>query len=297
MKWIIKNPAPTDWRQEKWGDFHFGRSLTKYLKKYGIDVETDYFPEWNNEKEADIVLVLRGKYPYKPKRNSKNIMWNISHPSSVKLEEYENYDLVFVASNKYAHILKEKIKVPVYPLLQCTDTEEFFERDKYKRNGIIFVGNTRGVRRDCAIWSTELNIPLKIWGIGWEKWVKKKYIVNKYIRNEDLGNLYSKSSVVLNDHWSDMKKFGFINNRVFDAIACGLPVISDYHEELYKTFPNGILYYKNKQEFKKCIVQINNSYPNVKSSINKLKDIVKKDYSFKTRVDQILDVLNSEYLI
>ena len=299
LKWIIKNPAPPDSRQLNWGDFHLGRSLTKYLLRSGIDVQSDYYPKWENDKEADVVLVIRGKYPYKPKGNSINIMWNISHPTSIKLEEYQDYDIVFVASNYYADILREKINKPVYPLLLCTDMEEFFERDiDGERNGIIFVGNTRGVRRDCVIWSTDLGIPLKLWGNGWEKWLdKKKYVVNEYIRNEDLGKLYSQSKVVLNDHWPDMRQFGFINNRVFDAIACGVPVICDYHHGLYEIFPNGILYYKNKNEFKNCIEQINHSYPIIKSNINQLKPIVEKDFSYKKRVKQILKALRSEHLI
>jgi hypothetical protein len=51
-------------------------------------------------------------------------------------------------------------------------------------------------------------------------------VVSDYFPNEELGELYSRSRATLNDHWADMRAYGFVNNRIFDALACGLPVIS-----------------------------------------------------------------------
>ena len=67
MKFIIKNPAPLGPYQRKWGDFHFGRSLTKYLERLGAEVDTHYWGEWEQSTNADAVLVLRGKHRYRPK--------------------------------------------------------------------------------------------------------------------------------------------------------------------------------------------------------------------------------------
>nr|HPR49937.1 glycosyltransferase family 1 protein [Spirochaetota bacterium] len=66
MKLIIKNPAPNDHRMKKWGDYHFGRSLSKYLTRSGIEVVTHYKSQWGKIEKGDAVLVLRGKYPYHP---------------------------------------------------------------------------------------------------------------------------------------------------------------------------------------------------------------------------------------
>ena len=291
MKWIIKNPAPADRRKEKWGDFHFGRSLTRYLERLGEVIETDYQPNWQNKKKADVVLVIRGRHRYEPQKNSLNIMWNISHPRAVSLEEYNSYDLIFVASHYYAEMLKNKIKKPLYPLLQCTDTEEFYPRvrlDNSCEKDIIFVGNTRAVARPCIIWAAEYGLPLKIWGRGWEKWVSTKFIAGKYIDNKNLGTLYARSRATLNDHWEDMKEYNFINNRVFNALACGLPVISDYLEELFALFPEEILYYRNKEEFYNCIKQLNFFYPRLKSSIAAIFPKIEQDFSFKHRAEYLL---------
>lgn len=296
MKWIIKNPAPTDWRQNKWGDYHFGRSLTKYLVRQGEEVETDYYPEWCNNKDADVVLVLRGKYEYEFKNRKNNtiyVMWNISHPSKITLDEYNQYDMVLVASNKYYNELKSELNSIIYPLLQCTDTEEFYfkkEYDKY-RNNAIFVGNTREVFREGVIWTINSGVPLQVWGRGWTKWIDKSYIKDQYIENEQLGLLYNKSKFTLNDHWDDMKEYGYINNRIFDCLACGLPIISDYHNELVKLFPNEILYYKTEEDLKNCLREMFVNYPQIKRKSMSAIKAINDNYSFKKRAEQLINIV------
>jgi len=296
MKWIIKNPAPPqkDGRQKCWGDYHFGKCLAKYLERCNQIVEIDYYNRWNKNRKSDIVIVLRGLYPYNPQKNVFNIMWNISHPERITLKEYEKYDIVFIASKSYAKYLKPRIKTPVYTLLQCTDPEEFYvdkELDS-KRKDIIFVGNTRGVKRPAIFWAVRSKLPIKIWGLGWDKWISKKYIQGNYYPNSKLRQLYSKSKVTLNDHLTGMKRMGFINNRIFDALACGLPIISDYNKELYELFPEGILYYRNKKEFLQCIEKIDNSYIEIKKKINDLVPVVKKNHSFEARVKFMLKIID-----
>jgi len=299
MKWVIKNPAPMDSRLKKWGDYHFGRCLTKYLRRLGHEVETDYHPEWESNRKGDVVLVLRGKYPFRQTHAEKNcfcVMWNISHPASVTLEEYESYDMVLVASELWAEKLDRKIKTPVYPLLQCTDVEEFFPRDLNggeTRKDFIFVGNTRAVKRECIIWAIQFGLQLKVWGRGWSKWISDDYVVSQYINNEELGKLYSYSRATLNEHWPDMKKYGFINNRIFDALACGLPVISDYHEELIKLFPKEILYYRNRREFETSIEKLLFSYPAVEEATRSAMKSVKEKFSFKQRAKVLSDLIEN----
>ena len=295
MKWLIKNPAPLDSRLKKWGDYHFGRSLTKYLIRRGQEVDVDYDPEWDNNKHADVVLVLRGKHPYEPNRDCINVLWNISHPDTVSVDEFNSYDLVFIASKKYAHHLKTQIIPSITVLLQCTDTEEFFPnitQEDTDRTGYIFVGNSRNTERLGVIWATELGLSIKVWGRMWKNWIDtEKHIVADYIDNQSLGDLYRKSRASLNDHWPDMKKYGYINNRVFDALACGLPIISDYHEALQELFPNEILYYSNKIELQICIEEMLLNYPTIKQRVDGLKCRIRSEFSFDARAKTLIDTV------
>lgn len=297
MKWIIKNPAPSDSRRHKWGDFHFGRSLTTHLERLGHQVVTHYDPDWDVEEDADVVLLLRGKYPFPPgtHRGALRVMWNISHPADVSLEEYATHDVVCVASNPLAERLCSSLDVPVHPLLQCTDTEEFvLPEDDDNRRGVVFIGNSRDVARPGVLWALEYGLPVKIWGRGWDPFnVPAETMQGDYFPNEDLGQLYAQSRVTLNDHWEDMRTFGFVNNRVFDALACGLPVISDFHEELVKLVPRGVLTHRDAREFERCVESVLLDYPVVLQAAREASTLVRERFSFTTRAQELNDIVSA----
>lgn len=288
MKWLIKNPAPIGPRLTMWGDYHFTRSLAKYLTRLGHEVDTDYDPEWYNEKQADVVLVLRGKHKYEVPQGSSatHVMWNISHPEDISVEEYNQYDLVFIASMKHAARMQPLVEPRVEVLLQCTDTEECFPpapEEEALRTGYVFVGNSRDAKRPGVLWAVELGFPLRIWGNMWGKFVPPHYVVAKNLPGEERGGLYRKSKATINDHWPDMKEYGFVNDRCFDALACGLPIISDFHQELVDIFPDEVLYYRDKAEFQSCLREMLLDYPRIKRRVDALHPRIRSEFSFEAR--------------
>ncbi len=107
--WILKCPALFN-NRKVWGDYHFCISLAKAIIKQGQYAEVQLFDDWDDPvDDADVILVLRGRRKYKRVRESKaiHIMWNISHPEDISDKEYNSHDIVFVASNYYANILKK----------------------------------------------------------------------------------------------------------------------------------------------------------------------------------------------
>ena len=295
LTWLIKNPAPNDHNGKKWGDYHFGKGLAKYLERLGQTVHTDYHPNWDTGKRADVVLVLRGIYPYVPKdRKMMHILWNISHPENISSEEYERYDVVCTASRSHAEMLRKKISRPVHDLLQCTDHELFntqFAVKDEQRYDFIFVGGNYARKRYGVLWALELGVPLKIWGRNWETDISSEHIIQNYIDNDKLPFLYGRAKATLNEHWPDMLQFGFMSNRILDALACGLPVISDYHEDFKKVFPREILFYTNKEELAWCINKVNFSYEDVISKTSAAVTRVHEEFSFKKRAEELMNIV------
>ncbi|MDO5136624.1 MAG: glycosyltransferase [Eubacteriales bacterium] len=296
--WVIKCPAPDTAEKIRWGEYAFSLSLKRYLDRLGVYTVIDTREDWGCDEDADVVLVLRGRRFYRPDRRKEHclyIMWNICHPEMVTKEEFELYDVVCVSSRHYAAILKEQLKVPVFPLLQCTDTELFYppeEKPEVFENEYIFIGNTRGVARNCVMWAIQDKLPLKIWGTGWKLILgPDKYLVQeKTIENSLIPDLYRSAKATLNDHWKDMLDYQYVNNRIFDALACGLPVISDYCQELKDIFPDAVLCYETKEEFDDCIRRLEEDYDGIKEKVAAQWDMIEKEYSFKKRAEELMEI-------
>ena len=296
--WVIKCPAPDSEKKVRWGDYAYAVALKRYLDRMGKYTVIDLYEDWNCEEDADVVLVLRGREFYRPDRRNEKclyIMWNISHPEMVTEEEYQLYDVICVGSLHYAKELQKKITVPVVPLLQCTDTELFYpdqEAEKHRGNDYLFIGNSRNVARPCVLWAVKDKLPLKIWGAGWKAMLgpDKTMVQDVFIENSDIPALYRSARVTLNDHWKDMLDYQFVNNRIFDALACGLPVISDCCDELREIFPDAVLYYSNQEEFKKCVAQLENDYDAIKARVDAQWPMIKEKYSFEARARELVEI-------
>ncbi|HJB15500.1 MAG TPA: glycosyltransferase [Candidatus Blautia excrementipullorum] len=297
--WVIKCPAPEGPERIRWGDHAYAAALKKYLDRLGIHTVVDAKEDWDCEENADVVIVLRGCHFYRPDRRNKKciyIMWNISHPEMVTPEEYELYDIVCICSYHYVREIAERVKVPVLPLLQCTDTEIFYpsqEEPETYENEYVFIGNSRGVARRCVVWASQDKLPLKIWGGGWTTILgdNRTIVQDTSIENSQIPEIYRSSKATLNDHWKDMLDCHFVNNRIFDALACGLPTISDCSDELKEIFPDAVLYYETKEDFDQCIHTLETDYASVKKKVAEQWPLIKEKYSFEARARELVEIV------
>ena len=300
MRWILKCPAPTSRKRHlRWGDFHFANSLKAAFERLGDEVLIQLHGQWVEETgPADAVLVLRGRHPYQRRpdtRDAMHVIWNISHPDDVPFEEYEAYDLVCIASEQHAERVRAEIARPVTALLQCTDPSVFRPPPEgTDRRGIVFVGNTRSVRRDLVLWAIELGLHLRIWGGGWQEFVDDSYVVAQRIANDEVGELYARARVTLNDHWPDMRGNGFINNRIFDALAAGIVVISDRHPALEALFPDAVLYAGSEAELADAIERVTLSYPLLLDRVRAARPRIAEGFSFDARARTLHELVRRE---
>jgi len=294
QKISIKVPSPNA-KKTKWGDYHFAKSLKTSLEDMGYEVVIQP-KEWYNKSDfdIDIVIVLRGLKKYFPKPQHYNIMWNISHPDIVATQEYDEYDLVFIASEKYAEKIKNKVNTSVYPLLQCTDPDVFYPKySKEFENEILFVGNTRKVFRKIIqdILKTKHNF--SVYGTGWKKFIPEKYIKKDFISNEKLFKAYSSCKILLNDHWEDMANNGFVSNRIFDGFASKAFIISDKVEG-FEIFEDALVTYSNPNDLDEKIKHYLNNKTEKEEKAEKGYYIVIKNHTFKNRAEKMIEIVKKE---
>ena len=291
----IKTPSPTTNRT--WGDYFFSLSLKKSLEKKGFNVVIHELEHWAKD-ESEIVIVLRGLTDYNTQPQHLNFMWNISHPDDISLKEYEKYDIVFVASNKYANALNNQVNTLVHPLLQCTDPTNFFpEKNMEFDEEILFVGTTRKIFRKIVQDTIKTGHDFSVYGAGWEEFIDSKYIKGNFIDNNILNRAYSTCKILLNDHWADMITNDFVSNRLFDALACKAFVISDYVPSIQTIFEGNVITYSNPDDLNNKL----NYYLTHESERTRLANkgykLVLKNHTFDNRVDEILNIIEKKFYL
>jgi GT2 family glycosyltransferase len=231
LRWAIKHAAPYGPEGEKWGDTHFSRHLAAALRELGQEVVIDARGAFERAGDSvdDVVLVLRGLAQHTPLVDRVNLLWLISHPEDVERSEHVGYDRVYVASALFAREMAEEWGAPAVPLLQATDPAVFHpdlaEPDTGDR--VLFVGNSRRQARPLVVAAAEQGLDLSVYGSGWSGLIDERFVRGIYLPNDRVGAAYRAAGVVLNDHWSDMHEYGFLSNRLFDAVAAGARVVTD----------------------------------------------------------------------
>lgn len=281
---IIKIPTPKNTNKHHWGDYHVGVELQKEFNKQGYPARIQLYDDWQTDKDAlyDIVLVLRGVSHYEPKDYQYNIEWNISHPNRVSVGEYDSFDKVYIASDYWCKKIRPVITTDIEPLLQCTNPQRFHRLyDETYKSELLFVGNSRMTYRKVLQDLLPTDYDLKIYGNNWEGILDERYIQDNYIPNEELYRAYSSTSVLLNDHWDDMREKGFISNRIFDGLACGATIITDYVKGIEDVFGDKVIVYEDCEDLK---VKIKEALKREPVNVN-----IINDHTYAKRVEKIIN--------
>ena len=241
---------------EGWGDYHFARSLQRSLERGGHPTRLHFLPDWGAAVAAreDVTVHLFGLKEAPTRLCQVNLLWQISHPDLASAAMYDRYDHVFVASDPFAAEMASLANVPVTALHQATDPERFKPTLGGPRHELLFVANSRGVRRRIVEDLAGTSHDLAVFGRGWTpNLLEPRFLKGERIANDDLARYYSAASIVLNDHWDDMGAEGFISNRVYDALACGAFVISDDVEGIAAEFDGAVPTYRGRAELEALI--------------------------------------------
>ncbi|WP_162917043.1 glycosyltransferase [Dongia deserti] len=288
----IKIACPSEAVRDEWGDYHFARSLAEALQRLGCRCRIDFHRSWNEpDTESEIDLVLRGLERFAPKPDRPSIMWAISHPVLVAPEEISAYGQVFVASDRLARQWTAESGIRVEPLMQCTDKNLFFPdpSDTPRSRDILFVGNSRNVFRPAVRAAIEAGLTPVVYGTRWEALIDARHIKGALIPNSMVADLYRKAGVVLNDHWPDMQRAAILSNRVFDVLACGVPIISDQIADLPAGFSEAIISFGPHQPIDRAIAQALNEGPAQRAARRTFAEIVHREHSFDRRAAVILE--------
>lgn len=294
LRWTIDTPVTAGWWAQVWGDWHFANSLAAALRRLGQDVAVDtrQARERETRRFDDVLLTLRGLDEVPPAPGRVNLIWVISHPDEVRRDELVGYDGVFAASTLWAAERSAEWGILIQPLLQCTDAELFHpgRAQRPPTDRALFVGNIRPDRtRPMVAAAVAAGIGLDVYGTGWEDTGFASHVVARKAANADLGRLYAEAGVVLNDHWTDMRRLGFVSNRLFDAVACGARVLSDSIQGADELFGGSVRFCASPADAEQLLREpFDSNWPSLDERLATAQR-VRAEHSFDQRARVLLD--------
>ena len=308
---VIKSTTNRD--EASSGDYFIAEDFLSAFKELGYNADIDYRDEYHRShtKEPDINIYMRGytKF-YAPFGKNTNILY-VYYPMSYDKQSYiknkktklnkrtpmpenssidddfQNYDIIAVASKSFAEELnKNKINAIYIP--QFTNPKKFYpDPQEELKTDILFVGSNWHDRTSLR-YAIELGFDVAVYGYNWNGIIPNHMYKASYIPNNILNKYYSSAKIVLNDHRPDMKQYGFVNNRIYDATASGALVISDYIEEIENIYGNSIPMYKTKDELKELLIYYLTHEEERKALAQKARNITLKEYTHTTIAQKLL---------
>jgi spore maturation protein CgeB len=251
--------------------------------------------EWNlpEGRAYDVCLQLKGFGKVRRTPAQLHVIGNISHPEELTAEECDEADLVLVASERFANHLRTLTTTPVEVLLQATDHHRFRPHPPVAQydHELAFVGKSRDVFRPAVRDALEAGLTPAIYGTAWDQFVDRSLVKAAYVPNDELPRLYSSVGVLLNDHWEWMREWGFVSNRLFDALACGATVVSDDMPELHALFGELVTTYREPDDLGVAVKRLLSSSAERAGRAERSRALVTASHTFDTRVDELLGFL------
>jgi hypothetical protein len=295
MTVAITTAAPSMKMAPRWGDWHFAGDLGRALRRAGHEVRLQIADSADTaaSRSCDVHLVLHGLADVRRTPGQRHVLWVISHPETLTAGAVDAADLVFVASERFARVLRTRTDTPVETLLQATDHHRFRTRhaDPRYAHPVVVVAKTRTVVRSIVADALRAGLRPAIYGSGWEGIVPPELIVREYLPNDELPLLYSSAGVVLNDHWDTMREQGFVSNRIFDVLACGTPVISDHLPEIAELFGDAVATYRDPDDLRALVDSVERDPETWRARASAGQALVRREHTFDVRAAALLAAL------
>jgi O-antigen biosynthesis protein len=291
LTFCLKIGAPNREVAPQWGDLHYANSLASELRRRGHRSSVQTLDQWEEEAGLtyDVAIHVRGLSRYHPKPGQFNLLWSISHPADLTGEECDGYDLVAVASPLFAEQLRERTTTPVIVLEQATDPWVMHpEQSTELAHDLVYVANSRNVLRPIARDLSATKHDLAIWGANWQGLIDTSRLVGEHLPNDELCRVYGSAGIVLNDHWDDMREYGYISNRIYDALCCGAFVISDEVPGLTERFGDAVATYRSSEDLHALVDRFLGDPVERRRRGDLGRQIVLEQHTFAHRVDELL---------
>lgn len=245
-------------QRHRWGDHHFAVATARALSRAGWVARSwcqAELPDVDHDP-ADLGVLLAGKVELAPLGATPTVAWVISHP-----DRLDRADGAGLAGLTHLHVASPTVAadlaaagLPATHLPQATDPDRFRPTPGGTTHELLFVANSRNVRRRVLDDLLPTDHDLAVYGSGWTpELVDPRHVVADHLPNAELPAAYTAAAIVLNDHWDAMRERGLLSNRLFDAAACGACVVSDDAVGLHDVFGDTVTTYATRDDLRRTV--------------------------------------------
>lgn len=273
----------------RWGDHHYAVAVAKALGRHGWLTRTWCRAEQPevDHTDADAALLLAGGLELRPVPGLATVAWVI-YPRALDTTALRDLDHVHVASPTVAEELRRSGVAASY-LPQATDPGRFRPTPGGRHHELLFVANSRNVRRRITDDLLPTDHELAIYGYGWtSELVDVRHVVADQVPNDQLPALYTAADVVLNDHWDEMRDGAYLSNRLFDAAACGATVVTDAIAGLDEVFAGTVTAYRDREELRELVAGLLADPGRRRDLGQRARELVVAGHTFDHRVAGLL---------
>ena len=257
-------------------------------------------------QEPDVALVtggnrILGNTIKKLGKNTASLLWTTDAPvdfGNISVSA-KAYDYVFCQGTEAVEILAQQnidarwLPMACEPQKHKTVKITDEERSVFG-NDIVFVGSYYPNR--CALFKKLVGFDFGIWGPGWNN-IKStelgSHLKGAHTQPSEWVKIYNASKIVLAPHYQDpQNKFPVYqaSPKIFEAMACGAFVISDYQKDVFALFEDGkhLVGFKTEAELSDKIQY----YLEHSKERNKIaqqgRDEVLKNHKYVDRIERLL---------
>jgi len=102
--------------------------------------------------------------------------------------------------------------------------------------------------------------------------------------------------VLLTDHWDTMHEWGFVSNRLFDALACDTAVVSEDFPEITDLFEGAVLTYRKPAELGPLVAAALADPAAARARAARGRALIVAQHTFDHRAAQLIDALRRHRL-
>jgi hypothetical protein len=196
---------------ERWGDLHFARDIQRAIEHAGYPTRIHLRPEWDAWWAArdDIGLHLLGGTSPNAERVGSRCSGTSATPTRAHPRPTQP---TILRSSRPTASRPGWTRGSTFPCDHCTRprTRGGFEPAATgPHHELLFVANSRGVRRHIIDDLLPIDHELAVYGKAWTpERLDQQYVAGEHIPNDQLGGYYASADIVLNDHWPDMQTRG-----------------------------------------------------------------------------------------